>query len=47
MKQYKITIITVTNISEKFLKIVFKVLKNQSYKNFEHLFVDGNSSIKL
>ena len=46
MKQYKISIITVTKNSEKFLKNFILILKNQSYKNFEHIIVDGNSSDK-
>ena len=46
MKQYKISIITVTKNSEKFLKDCILSVKNQSYKNFEHIIVDGNSSDK-
>ena len=46
MKQYKITIITVTKNSEKFLKNCILSVKNQNYKNFEHIIVDGNSSDK-
>ena len=46
MKQYKISIITVTKNSEKFLKDCILSVKKQSYKNFEHIIVDGNSSDK-
>tara|TARA_Y100000996_G_C22460317_1_gene617750 strand:+ start:333 stop:1067 length:735 start_codon:yes stop_codon:yes gene_type:complete len=43
MKKFKITIITVTKNSEKFLLENIKSVKSQNYKNYEHIFVDGNS----
>ena len=46
MKKYKFSIITVTKNSEKYLKDCILSVKNQSYKNYEHLIIDGNSSDK-
>ena len=46
MKNYKISIITVTKNSEKFLPQNIKSVKSQKYKNFEHIIVDGNSNDK-
>lgn len=46
MKKYKITIITVTKNSEKYLKKNIESVLAQSYKNYEHIIVDGNSSDK-
>ncbi len=46
MKKYKITIITVTKNSEKYLKKNIESVLTQSYKNYEHIIVDGNSSDK-
>ena len=46
MKNYKISIITVTKNSEKFLVQNIKSVKSQKYKNFEHIIVDGNSNDK-
>ena len=43
MKNYKITIITVTKNSEKFLEKNIKSVLSQSYKNYEHIIIDGNS----
>ena len=43
MKNYKISIITVTKNSEKFLVQNILSVKSQKYKNFEHIIVDGNS----
>ena len=46
MNNYKITIITVTKNSEKFLSKNIKSVLNQNYKNYEHIIVDGNSTDK-
>ena len=46
MKNHKISIITVTKNSEKFLRQNISSVKSQNYKNFEHIFVDGNSEDK-
>ena len=46
MKNYKISIITVTKNSEKFLHQNILSVNSQNYKNFEHIFVDGNSEDK-
>ena len=46
MKNYKISIITVTKNSEKFLLQNILSVKSQNYKNFEHIIVDGNSKTK-
>ena len=43
-KNYKISIITVTKNSEKFLQKNINSLKNQTYQNFEHIIVDGAST---
>ncbi len=43
MKKYKISIITVTKNSEKFLLQNILSVRSQKYKNFEHIIVDGNS----
>ena len=40
----KISVITVTKNSEKFLEENIKSLKNQTYKNFEHIIIDGKST---
>ena len=44
MKEYKISIITVTKNSEKYLKKNIKSVLSQNYKNYEHIIVDGNST---
>ena len=46
MKKYKISIITVTKNSEKFLLQNILSVKSQNYQNFEHIIVDGNSTDK-
>ena len=43
-KNSKISIITVTKNSEKFLQENIDSLKNQTYQNFEHIIVDGAST---
>lgn len=43
MKENKITIITVTKNSEKFLKKCIDSVLSQNYHNYEHIIVDGNS----
>ena len=43
-KNHKISIITVTKNSEKFLEDCIISVNNQTYKNYEHLIIDGNSS---
>ena len=43
-KNFKISVITVTKNSEKFLEENINSLKNQTYKNFEHIIIDGNST---
>ena len=40
----KISVITVTKNSEKFLEENIKSLLNQTYKNFEHIIIDGKST---
>ena len=44
MKNYKITIITVTKNSQKYLKKNIDSVLLQSYKNYEHIIVDGCST---
>ena len=46
MKEHKISIITVTKNSEKYLNENIKSVLNQKYKNYEHIIVDGNSTDK-
>ena len=43
MRKYKISIITVTKNSEKFLLQNILSVKSQKYRNFEHIIIDGNS----
>jgi glycosyltransferase involved in cell wall biosynthesis len=45
-KNYKISIITVTKNSQKFLEKNILSLQNQSYRNFEHIIIDGCSTDK-
>lgn len=42
-KDKKISIITVTKNSEKFLEECILSVHNQFYKNYEHIIIDGNS----
>ena len=46
MIKYKISVITVTKNSEKFLHQNILSVKSQNYENFEHIIVDGNSTDK-
>jgi len=46
MKNNKISIITVTKNSEKFLEKNILSVFNQSYKNYEHIIIDGKSTDK-
>ena len=46
MKNYKITIITVTKNSQKYLKKNIESVLLQGYQNYEHIIVDGNSTDK-
>lgn len=43
-KNLKISIITVTKNSQKYLEENLKSLQNQTYKNFEHIIIDGKSN---
>ena len=43
-KKYKISVITVTKNSKKFLEENILSLKKQSYKNYEHIIIDGDST---
>ena len=45
-KNPKITIITVVKNGEKYLEKNIKSLMNQSYKNYEHIIIDGSSTDK-
>jgi len=45
-KDFKISIITVTKNSEKFLQENIDSLSAQTYRNFEHIIVDGASTDK-
>ncbi len=42
-KNYKITIITVTKNSERYLEENILSVFNQTYKNYEHIIIDGDS----
>ena len=44
IKKLKISVITVTKNSEKFLGENLESLKSQTYKNFEHIIIDGKST---
>ena len=46
MKKNKITIITVTKNSEKYLEKNILSVINQNYKNYEHIIIDGKSTDK-
>ena len=45
-KNYKISIITVTKNSEKFLEENILSVANQTYNNYEHIIIDGKSTDK-
>ena len=42
-KKYKISVITVTKNSARHLEENLTSLKNQTYRNFEHIIIDGKS----
>ena len=42
-KNFKITIITVAKNSEKYLEENILSIFNQTYKNYEHIIIDGDS----
>lgn len=44
MKNFKFSIITVTLNSEKFLRRCLNSVKHQTYKDFEHIIIDGGST---
>ena len=46
MKKYKISIITVTKNSEKYLEKNILSIDKQKYKNYEHIIIDGQSTDK-
>ena len=46
MKKQKISIITVTKNSEKYLERNILSINNQAYKNYEHIIIDGGSTDK-
>ena len=43
-KNFKISIITVTKNSEKFFQETIDSLSKQTYRNFEHIVIDGSST---
>lgn len=45
-KNLKISVVTVTKNSEKFLEENLQSLKKQTYRNFEHIIIDGKSTDK-
>ena len=44
IKNYKISIITVTKNSQKYLKKNIMSVYSQNYKNYEHIIIDGKST---
>ena len=44
LKNYKISIITVTKNSQKYLKKNIMSVYSQNYKNYEHIIIDGKST---
>ena len=44
MKNYKITIITPVKNDKKNIEKTIRSLSNQTYKKYEHIIVDGNST---
>ena len=46
MKNFKISIITAVKNDENNIEKTIKSVVNQSYKNYEHIIIDGKSSDK-
>ena len=46
INNYKISVVTVTKNSEKYLEENIQSLSNQTYRNFEHIIIDGASTDK-
>jgi len=44
MKKYKISVITVTLNSEKYIERCIKSVQEQTYQNLEHIIIDGKST---
>jgi glycosyltransferase involved in cell wall biosynthesis len=44
MKKYKISVITVTLNSEKYIERCIKSVQEQTYQNIEHIIIDGKST---
>ena len=46
INNYKISVVTVTKNSEKYLEENIQSVSNQTYRNFEHIIIDGASTDK-